>query len=183
MGDDAAPSPSPGGPATDDPRAQGRDLNAYVSGQRILRVETEVRAGAGPWGTEIGLDSGDAVGIRVALPHPNITSATGVRATLAWHYLPARRVLRPLAPAMRRYHPGDGSAIQQELSAYLVGQVIDRIEAGGLTEEGAGVSRLLLRTGESALVFPLPTSAGWIVTWAFQSGAPHLITPGVGWLN
>lgn len=174
-------------PRTTDRRAGGRTLDDVLRGQMIRRVETDVRVHGTAFGTELELDSHDILGVCVAMVDPAVTRETGERATLCWRFLPQPRrrlILSPGAgPHVIRYARGDGSAIQQELTEKLRGQRFAAIESGAVTEEGAAVTRLRFVSGDQALVFPLPTSIGWVPTWQLPRRAAYLITPGLGRLG
>ncbi|HZM00395.1 MAG TPA: hypothetical protein VFD43_09105 [Planctomycetota bacterium] len=177
-------------PTTEDRRAGGRfTLEDYLRGQVIRRVETDVQVDGTRFGTELEFDgTRDVVGVCAAEVPEHVRAVSGgPRYTIKWALLfgdQRRLIVSPGAGVHRtRYNRGDGSALQQELNEKLVGQRILGIRSGGQTEEGAGVTRIDFASGDHALVWPTPTSIGWLPTWEFPGRASHLIVPGVGWLR
>jgi hypothetical protein len=177
-------------PTTEDRRAGGRfTLEDYLRGQTIRRVETDVLVDGTRFGTELELaDTRDVVGVcAVEVPEHVRAVSGGPRWTLRWGLVFGDRRRLIVTPGAgvhrRRYNRGDGSAVMQEMNEKLGGQRIESITRGGQTEEGAGVTRIGFASGDQALVWPTPTSIGWIPTWQLPERAAHLIVPGVGWLG
>lgn len=94
------------------------------------------------------------------------------------------------APA---YIPGyrrDGSPEAVGMNELLAGETIDRVEMGAVSAEGYSVTKLVLRSGKTVIVTPLPvpddvqrhTGVRWATAWAVfhPRGVGRILLPGVG---